>query len=225
MLKTSRVRKAKSKLALSRQKGKHQVGQQRDSILDAAERLFLQRGLEHTTMVDIAAQAGVTKITLYRYFQNRDVIALEIQVRMMQRIGNSVGISEADLSLDTAKRFCQAMIRNFAELRDAFRYMSMFDQRYLDKSPDTGLTQWTKAQLSAWSWKGMPAFGAATKSPNDDRFHMVMSSVVWFLEKLAMRGELTWSDPSVPLETHLKLFEDMVIGYIDRIAEVQHTTS
>ena len=36
------------------------MDEQRSSILDAAETLFLQNGLESTRMIDIAAQAGIT---------------------------------------------------------------------------------------------------------------------------------------------------------------------
>ena len=71
----------RSKLDTARQNGAHQVDEQRSSILDAAEALFLQNGLDSTRMIDIAAQAGITKVTLYRYFPNRDVIALEIHAR------------------------------------------------------------------------------------------------------------------------------------------------
>ena len=76
----------RSKLDTGRQNGRHQVDEQRSSILDAAEALFLQNGLESTRMIDIAAQAGITKVTLYRYFPNRDVIALAIHARMMEKI-------------------------------------------------------------------------------------------------------------------------------------------
>ena len=123
-----------------RQQGKHQVDEQRTSILEAAETLFLQSGLEKTTMVEIAAAAGITKVTLYRYFPNRDMIALEIQVRMMDEIAALVdpGLVESgqvDLNLNAStdpatalrsvKTLAQSMIRNFAALRDAYRYMGM----------------------------------------------------------------------------------------------------
>jgi hypothetical protein len=46
-----------------------------------------------------------------------------------------------------------------------------------------------------------------------------MSTVIWFLEKLALRGELTWSNQAVPLEAHLAAFEEMITGYIDRLMD------
>lgn len=210
-----------------RRQGKHQVDKQRSSILDAAETLFLQSGLEKTSMVEIAAAASITKVTLYRYFPNRDMIALEIQVRMMNKIAALVDPGLVDLSASTdpatalrsVKPLAQSMIRNFAALRNAFRYMGQFDQLYLDNPTDAALSQWTKNQLLALPWKGTKPASTTVEQPHGDRFGMILSTVVWFLEKLALRGELTWSDQSIPLEEHLKLFEEMIVGYIDSRGE------
>lgn len=204
-----------------RQQGKHQVEEQRTTILDTAERLFLQNGLEKTTMVEIAAAAGITKVTLYRYFPNRDMIALEIQVRMMNKIASSVDPSVIDSSdsataLTSVKKLAQSMICNFATLREAYRYMGMFDQLYLDNPTDAALGQWTKNQLLALPWKGAKPASISASQVHGDRFGMVLSTVVWFLEKLALRGELTWSDQTIPIEEHLKLFEEMIVGYIEQ---------
>ncbi|MBN1877289.1 MAG: TetR/AcrR family transcriptional regulator [Anaerolineae bacterium] len=215
------MNKAISKLESNRQKGKHQVDDQRANILDAAEKLFLQQGLENTKMVDIAAQAGITKVTLYRYFPNRDVIALEIHVRMMNKIVALVDSGDQDISLKGTKKLACSMIRNFDELRDAYRYMGMFDSLYLDLTPGMALPQWTKSQLIAFTWSGVTLDEAMREDPQGNRLIMIMSTVIWFLEKLALRGELTWSDQAIPLEEHLKSFEEMIMGYIDQLLRIQ----
>lgn len=62
-----------SRLAASRRDGAHQAEEQRARILDAAQKLFFAKGIAATRMVDVAAEAGITKVTLYRYFSNRAV--------------------------------------------------------------------------------------------------------------------------------------------------------
>ena len=210
--------RSSSKSEANRQTGKHQVDEQRACILDAAERLFLQNGLENTSMVEIAAQAGITKVTLYRYFPNRDVIAVEVHARMMERAASLVDIGNVEPGPEAVRRLAQSMIRNFGSLRDAYRLMGMFDQLYLDNPADVALTQWTKNQLLALPLKGAGPVSHLREHPQGSQLVVVMSTVVWFLEKLALRGELTWSDRAVPLEEHLKLFEDMIMGYLDRLA-------
>jgi hypothetical protein len=67
-----------------------------------------------------------------------------------------------------------------------------------------------------WLIRASLSAASFLESPQYNRFIMVMNTVAWFLEKLALRGELTWSNQSIPLEEHLKLFEEMIIGYIDQ---------
>ena len=83
-------------------------------------------------MVDIAAEAGITKVTLYRYFPNRDEIAVEIHARMLNRVAEMVPAQETEYTLENAAKIIRLMIENFDALRDAFRYMGMFDSLYLD---------------------------------------------------------------------------------------------
>jgi AcrR family transcriptional regulator len=48
---------------------------QRKSILDAAEDLFILKGIEGTTIGLIEIDSGVTRATIYQYFANKQEIA------------------------------------------------------------------------------------------------------------------------------------------------------
>lgn len=47
-------------------------------ILKAAERLFARRGFEGTTTRDLAKEAGVAEGTLFRHFENKKAILIEV---------------------------------------------------------------------------------------------------------------------------------------------------
>ncbi len=51
---------------------------QRRRILDAAERLFDERGIERVNMAEIIAACGLRTSTLYQYFANKDEIVWAI---------------------------------------------------------------------------------------------------------------------------------------------------
>jgi AcrR family transcriptional regulator len=51
---------------------------QRETILNAAEDLFIQRGIANITMGEIADASRLTRATLYKYFPNKEQIAQEI---------------------------------------------------------------------------------------------------------------------------------------------------
>jgi len=49
----------------------------RAAILEAAERMFLQQGYEGVSMDQIAAEAGVSKLTVYSHFGDKDALFTE----------------------------------------------------------------------------------------------------------------------------------------------------
>ncbi len=63
----------------------------------AAQQLFLDKGVDATTISDIVAAAGVAKGTFYHYFQAKTDILLALRERFtqafQQRIANAVGCS------------------------------------------------------------------------------------------------------------------------------------
>lgn len=61
-----------------------------ERILDAAARLFAERGVGATQMGDIAKAAGCSRATLYRYFDNRQAVQLAFVHREARRIGARV---------------------------------------------------------------------------------------------------------------------------------------
>jgi AcrR family transcriptional regulator len=53
--------------------------QRRQSLVDAAKQLFLERGFEGTTIDDIVEAADVAKVTFYYHFKSKEEVALEIK--------------------------------------------------------------------------------------------------------------------------------------------------
>src|SRR5512132_4412953 len=57
-----------------------------DLLLDAAADVFYRRGFHEASMVEVAAQAGATKPTLYARFGNKEAL----YHRVMERIADSL---------------------------------------------------------------------------------------------------------------------------------------
>jgi AcrR family transcriptional regulator len=51
---------------------------QREWILEVAEDLFIQKGIEQVTIGDIATASRLTRATIYKYFSNKEEMAKEI---------------------------------------------------------------------------------------------------------------------------------------------------
>ena len=57
----------------------------REKLIDAAERLFARHGLEAVTLRQLAAEVGVSPMTPYRYFADKDAILAAVRARAFTR--------------------------------------------------------------------------------------------------------------------------------------------
>ena len=78
----------------------HDEGSAVDELLDAAGVAFARVGVARATMIDVAAQAGCSRATLYRYFPNRDALHLAFVHRATLRI--AAGIADGSGGDDTS---------------------------------------------------------------------------------------------------------------------------
>ncbi|NKY85125.1 TetR/AcrR family transcriptional regulator [Nocardia veterana] len=69
----------------------------REHILDTAARLFGERGIVNTSTNRIAAEAGLSIGTVYRYFSDRTVIVEELLARLLETIEKRATESIFDL--------------------------------------------------------------------------------------------------------------------------------
>ncbi len=81
----------------------------RKNILEAADKLFTQNGIEKTTMDMIAVEAGYSKPTLYGYFKDKNEVYFALVLDFMQKITkqvNSIATKELPF-IDTYKKICE----------------------------------------------------------------------------------------------------------------------
>ncbi|WP_455660294.1 TetR/AcrR family transcriptional regulator [Pradoshia sp.] len=56
----------------------------RETILEEAEKLFLHKGIDNTTMDEIAKEAGIGIATLFRYFPKKEIIIETVATAKLQ---------------------------------------------------------------------------------------------------------------------------------------------
>lgn len=72
--------------------------EKRGRILDAAIRVFAQRGVKNTKIAEIAEKAGIGKGTVYEYFQSKDEIISAGFRYFMEHVGDVIGRRVSTLS-------------------------------------------------------------------------------------------------------------------------------
>ena len=98
-------------------------------IFNAAQRLFLQKGLSETTMQDIADLAGISRTSLHYYFRSKDRLfekSLNNLIRnIMPRIDSTLAkdISLRDKIVEIATSYIEQLRGN--ELLPGFLIMEL----------------------------------------------------------------------------------------------------
>jgi AcrR family transcriptional regulator len=76
-------------------------GERREQILAAATSAFARTGYAATSLEDIAAEAGVTRVILYRHFESKADLYRAVLDRAKQRLDAATGAPEfTDASVD-----------------------------------------------------------------------------------------------------------------------------
>jgi AcrR family transcriptional regulator len=92
----------------------------RDEILDAAERVFAEKGYHETGIADIAAELGIGHGTFYRYFRNKHDIAATVLERVVAQIAEAALVEdpEASTTLDEYRDQTERILRGMFDLID-----------------------------------------------------------------------------------------------------------
>jgi AcrR family transcriptional regulator len=83
----------------------------RRALVDTAARLFTERGVDATTMDDIARAAGMSRTSVFNYFGYKEMILCEIGARYVQEVAGPV--------LKDLDRPAEAIFHDIAELLSA----------------------------------------------------------------------------------------------------------
>lgn len=110
----------------------------RNNILTTAERLFSEKGIEKTTMDDIAKVSDYSKATLYVYFQNKEAIVNTLTYNSMKALYDSLhhGLSQSNNLFITYKAICYELVR-YEENYPLYFQIAMQDINVHIYHPDT----------------------------------------------------------------------------------------
>ncbi len=105
--------------------------QRRDRIIFSAFRLFCQRGIERVSVEDIAKRAKVSEKSVYRYFNTKPGLVLEVTLMLWKKIAcelrSTVG---KDYSHKTGVQQLETLLRAFRRLYEKYSDDILFSYEY-----------------------------------------------------------------------------------------------
>jgi AcrR family transcriptional regulator len=105
----------------------------RERIMDAALRVSEEGGLRGTTMDDVAREAGLARITLYRHFDSKDALVRAVVLRETERF-----FTVLDAATESCRRAAERVVEGFAAAIEFLQAHALL-QRLLRDEPDAVL--------------------------------------------------------------------------------------
>lgn len=111
----------------------------REELCACASRLFAEHGIAAVTMRGLAAELGVSPMTPYRYFENKEEIFRAVRRAAFERFGDHLEAAAAGIAhpIDRFRALCRAYVAFALERPQDYRVMFQLDQG--DSSDPDGL--------------------------------------------------------------------------------------
>lgn len=163
--------------------------ERKKEVIDTAKKLFLEKGLNNVTMNDIMNESGLSKATMYRYYDSIHPIAFEVEYEMMQEIFSDLKLIDITNRNggETIKEILLTMVDRFIYHIKGYRYISMFDFLYADQYPNDNLSQEYNKVIQSIIDSNMS--GERVKEQYSEALTYV-SVIFAYLQKLAHRKEI-----------------------------------
>lgn len=160
-------------MSFERARQPEQIAQRRESILSATLELFEEQGFDRTRLADIGRRAGVSKATVYRYFESKEAIFLELleqateewvrslesELASLNGEGTVDGVARAVAgSLDVRPRLCSLASRVSSVLEKNLSQDAIRDFKRGNMALTVRLVNAVHAALPALSLSGAQQF-------------------------------------------------------------------
>lgn len=121
------------------------------SIIKAAEQVFAKVGFKNARMEDIAAEGGITKVTLYSYFQSKDNLIMAITYEALYKLEQQYKdvlqeyshLNGLDLTIKVMEIFIQFCEQNYFYSEVLLEYFALIRSTSM-LAEDEKLTEATK---------------------------------------------------------------------------------
>lgn len=90
----------------------------REKILNAAKLLFVAKGYKESSMNDVAIQAELGRRTVYRYFENKDLLLIAIITKYFEAFGDVLENITYDVKMTSFERIEYLLTRYSDFFRD-----------------------------------------------------------------------------------------------------------
>jgi AcrR family transcriptional regulator len=133
--------------------------QTRTEIVDAAFRLFAEKGYSEVTMEEIAAAAGISRSTVYRRFPTKEDVVLDVPTRWLDAFDEAAAALPDDATLAEAFSITSQAVATYidANIERAMASYAILEEAPTLKVSGVATTQWLQRMVTLAETYGGPA--------------------------------------------------------------------
>ena len=121
-----------------------------ETILNSAIELFYKNGYKQTKIEDIASDAGVSKVTIFKYFENKKKLAHEVVLKSIKDGYRDFGLIVNDSSMnfkEKVQRMIETKYGTAAKINNDFQQFMLTD---LQEKGET-LAEYNRGKDKFWN--------------------------------------------------------------------------
>lgn len=171
---------------------KREKEQREKEIIDAAERLFIAKGFEGTSMDDIAAAVELSKPAIYRYFTNKEDLYFAVACRALDTVTAMMVkyVGEGRTGLDKAHSTGRAFYDFYRKYPDQYRIL--MNAQYIGGAGGKSPYQKRMAETSGINMKLMcDAIDMGKKDGTIRKDFDTLMAAIFFIQSLGTALEIS----------------------------------
>lgn len=190
-------------------------------ILEAAERVFNQKGIENTTMQDIATDANIGIATLFRYFPKKEKLIVAVATRllepMLERFEYVAGLPVP--CLDKLEALFDFFIEDHYKLSTTFMvdfesYAAHFPEPLEDIHHFNALTRRISQVYSRIIQNGIEDGSVRSDLEVRDTLTTLINTFGIFSKKLSLQKNIPMLEADLTTELQLDILKRVFLDYL-----------
>ena len=195
-------------------------------ILESAFELFAEKGIDNVTMTDIAAKAEIGVASLYRYFETKEVIAVQTSIWAWERqksiilpqlltdtFKNANGITQLSIIFSMFIQLYENQVKflRYIYFFDSYAVRIKIEKERLGEYEKT--IESTKTLIAASIAKGIDdkSINAKYKESQDVLYFTLMHTLFSSAQKLSLSGDMLMMDELVSGKRELELLSNLLL--------------
>jgi AcrR family transcriptional regulator len=191
-------------------------------IIQAAKTVFHQKGIENTKMTDIADAAEVGVASVYRYFNTKSELVIEVGIDYCKNIFSNIPLSDIDKrGIDQLSDLLDWLISLFYSEPDFISFLQQFDFFFVLKENyhpklsefETEVFNYLPRFTDVFE-KGAKDGSIRADANNLDTITLIFRAFISLQQRVLTRDYILALDETFNREKQLAVLKEMILCYL-----------